>query len=524
MKKNSLLVNTKIPVWFSFLLFLAVLLLHFITNSVHISDKFFWLDECLTYWISSLPIEKMLSILVNSIHKKPPLYFLLSHFIIPLGDSPLILRSISFCLVSATLAFVILSIRELSLPSRVVLCMLLILSPYGCYVSTEFRPYSMAVFFILTSNVFLFRAIKNPSRCKPVLLYTLCAIGLQYSTTLNCWVFGCQMAALVLTFLYHVNKNSPVDTLINMLPLLIIALFLCATYIGFLILITRTNQWGPQSISFWTALAENTKSTLIHGIILGRSRWGFIATGLLVAGIMLGLVYKRNVSMYLIAIFFGQLLFSTYIMYSRIPGFFIRYLTSSYVAFAMLGALGFELLIAHRIRVLALILATLLLMVSIVFQSIYYYKGVQAPKFVDPWKTVLNELKCSPNSTLVLCSPEYLGVLPSYQFRNTDEADIDIINFSFIDKRDPLLRVEKALNNRECILFFLMQSHNSSQEQKIKKRLLQAGGYKSYHVELWKKYPQYKSIPHFPQYLFVFNPLERKRACNVLPYQVSLIH
>jgi mannosyltransferase len=157
-------------IWLALAMLIAVLTLHVKLNSVDINEKYFWLDESSTYAIAKLPFLEAAQASQKS-DTQPPLFYWLAHIVILVDDSPAVLRGISFSFMAGTLVFVMLALKELSLSSRLVLSLLLTLSPYARYASIEFRPYAMAVFFILLSSVFLYRALGRGQRWGPAAVY-----------------------------------------------------------------------------------------------------------------------------------------------------------------------------------------------------------------------------------------------------------------------------------------------------------------------------------------------------------------
>ena len=135
LKKNHAL-------WLALAMLIAILTLHVKLNSVDISEKYFYLDESTTYELAKLPFLEAAEKLPYG-HRQPPLFYWLAHIVISVDDSPAVLRGISFVFIAGTLAFVMLGLKELSLSGRLVLSLLLTLSPYALYASIQFRPYAI---------------------------------------------------------------------------------------------------------------------------------------------------------------------------------------------------------------------------------------------------------------------------------------------------------------------------------------------------------------------------------------------
>ena len=186
-------VRKRLP-WLPLALLAAVLFLHFSINFVDIGKRFFWYDESTTYEISKLPILEIARE-VSHTHTQPPLFYWVAHIALSFGDSPAFLRSISFVFMAGALTFIMLGLKEISVSSRLVGALLLTFSPFTTYLSQEFRPYAMAVFFILISSVFLYRALIRGQHWRPAIAYGLAALGLliqPYTKLLGFWLSdGC---------------------------------------------------------------------------------------------------------------------------------------------------------------------------------------------------------------------------------------------------------------------------------------------------------------------------------------------
>jgi 4-amino-4-deoxy-L-arabinose transferase-like glycosyltransferase len=168
-----------------FTLFIALLIFQ---NTQHIADRILWLDEAITFKTATLPFWDIpYDAAITSWQMQPPLFYWLGHITAYIGDTPTILRSVSVACYILLLWFVIFRMHELQITSRLILCFVLIFTPFASYATTEFRPYALAAFSILLSSVFLYRLLQHPSSWTRTLLYGLSALILQYSLTLNCF-------------------------------------------------------------------------------------------------------------------------------------------------------------------------------------------------------------------------------------------------------------------------------------------------------------------------------------------------
>ena len=176
--------------------------------------------------------------------------------------------------------------------------------------------------------------------------YGLSVLGLQFSLSFNCWVFACQMLIVGGVMLVQIKKQGLSEAIGSSMPLLAVCLVLFFGYVPLLAWMTRypSSHKAPllEKWTYWTRLADNA-AVLFRQIICfrGVSGWN-AAAAICLFGAGVVLTVKRNIgwAAYLMTLLFGQLAFSTYMTYSRIAWFHQRYLTSSYVAFALFLRVG----------------------------------------------------------------------------------------------------------------------------------------------------------------------------------------
>jgi len=108
-----------------------------------IGGKGLWLDEAFSVWLGWQPVGEMLSWLVR-IDQHPPLYYLLLHFWMALGDDPATVRALSAIFGTLTIPVVYLLGRRLA-DGKVGLLAALILavSPFHVRFAQETRMYTL---------------------------------------------------------------------------------------------------------------------------------------------------------------------------------------------------------------------------------------------------------------------------------------------------------------------------------------------------------------------------------------------
>jgi hypothetical protein len=421
--------------WLPYALLAAVLALHVLINSASIDSRYFWVDESTTYEIAKLPfIEAAQTLSRGDSHKQPPLFYWTAHVAMYFGDSPAYLRGISFAFMAGLFAFIMLGLKELLISSRLVAVFLFTLSPFTLYTSRSFRPYGMATFFIFVSSVLLYRALIRHRSWRAAIMYGLAAFGLQYTLTLNCWVYFCQILITGIVLSIQVKGHGLRTTIDSYRPLLVICLVLSSIYALYLFWITSDPFVamfdGPfQKSTYWDQLVSNVSNDLFS-IITGNdssSLIGILGLGLFAAGIVL--TFKSNIGIwfYLLSLFVGQVAFSTYVTYEKIFWFHWRYVTSAFIAFVLFAALGYELLIARRWPGNKSLVPIVVLILAAFPGAIQFSRSPLDPvEKNNPLQAIVDTTKCPGRQNLVFCSPGRPCAIAAYVFR--DSSDIQVFH------------------------------------------------------------------------------------------------
>ena len=138
----------------------AVLLLAGIVRFVGLGKESLWLDETTSLIIARMDLSSVVAWAAGDIH--PPLYYLVLHFWLRLGDSEFVLRALSAVWGTITVGLVYAVAREL-FDSRVALlsALLLAVSPLHVWYSQETRMYAMVTALSLLSSYFLLLALQR---------------------------------------------------------------------------------------------------------------------------------------------------------------------------------------------------------------------------------------------------------------------------------------------------------------------------------------------------------------------------
>jgi 4-amino-4-deoxy-L-arabinose transferase-like glycosyltransferase len=162
-----------------------------------------WLDEAYAFAVARKGFSAILSDL--ALGNEPPLYSFLLHFWMKaFGDSPAALRSLSAVFSAATVAVVAFwNTPWLSRGARLLAAFTLAITPIAIYYGQTARMYSLVVFLILVSMVFLDRGLRAGGVANWALLALFTAAALYTSYVA---VFFIPLGYLVLAvqyFLWH---------------------------------------------------------------------------------------------------------------------------------------------------------------------------------------------------------------------------------------------------------------------------------------------------------------------------------
>ncbi len=482
---NRFSTETFIKVFF----FLLLLLLLITQNTQHMGDRFFWLDEALSYFVAKMPFWEILNG-ASIKHLQPPLFYWLGHFAAQIGTDPFTLRSVSLACYVLMLGFVIFSLRELLLPTRVLLCLVLILTPFAAFATTEFRPYALAAFSILTSSVFLYRSLQQPSSWSQALCYGLFALLLQYSLTLNSFVFGIQMLFLYSNIVAYSLKNGFYSSLKCYKPLINITLLLIFLYSIFLYTVVEHNSGyylGRFPASLLDKLFSNSEGLLMTLTLASWER--YLVFACFTVGIGVGLIKQRSITLYLLIVLFGQFIFSTYMTYSRLPWFSPRYLVASYIAFALLCGLGADYIFRKIDKKISLLLIALI-MLHPIHVATGNFKTSLKTKNATPLIAAIDSLQCDDLETVLLTDPSFIRGSIKYAYR-----DDPSLQFTHPRKIRGNL---KGLN--KCIIIWELQRRSDSKEPVIDELLA--------HPNYENQYYRIKGGKHQNGTLWLFTPKE----------------
>ncbi len=161
---------------------LPVLLLAFVLRIAYLDAQSLWWDEAFSVTVGSMHLPSLLNSTLNDrVH--PPLYYLILHFWLGLGQSEFILRALSaFVGVLAVAGMFPLANLVGSKRLGIAGSCALAISPFHIWYCQEVRMYSLAVFLTLMASCFFVRVLDVPrlSNWLGYGIFTLLAVYAHY--------------------------------------------------------------------------------------------------------------------------------------------------------------------------------------------------------------------------------------------------------------------------------------------------------------------------------------------------------
>lgn len=476
------------------LLFIFLVLLLIFRNTQHIADRMFWLDEVIAFKTAINPFFDIpLDAILFQHQMQPPLFFWLGHFAAKIGTDPLTLRSVSVLCYIILIGFIIFLVKEFKLGTRFFLCFVLIISPFAKYAVTEFRPYALAALSILVSSILLFRLIRHPHNRKHAWLYGLSALMLQYSLTLNCFVFGIQMLFVFSYLIWSSFNGGLVQTAKVNKPLLLVSLILCSQYIIFLAYVTSQANGVTNSsvLAYSEKLVQNFKILASSVKLPHPSLSNYLVIILFIIGSSVSFWFNPWITSYLASILLGQLFFSTYLTYATIPWFAQRYLVASYVAFALLTAMGTEFILNRfKSRVLVILVAGAAL--GVIYSELTEFRHSLSTTHKNPSKQAIEKLRCRQHTSIVLTDPQYWSPVPWYIYRNDESVEVPTTDI------DISKTIEMGVLSNDCFILQEERGHRRYSGEAFEK-LNSLPAYNSYKVKT-------EGGKHVPGSAWLFSP------------------
>ena len=184
--------------WGEWSLVTLVTMLAALLRWVQIADEGMWLDEAFSVWMARQPVGALLEWIVR-IDQHPPLYYLLLHGWMVLGESEGTLRALSALLGSAAVPALYWTGRRLyGVAGGTVAALLLALSPFHVRFGQEVRMYTLLVLCVSVALLALAHLVTGDHRRRWWVTFVIFSVAalLSHNTAVLYW-FAVNAALLV---------------------------------------------------------------------------------------------------------------------------------------------------------------------------------------------------------------------------------------------------------------------------------------------------------------------------------------
>ena len=164
-------------------------------RAYHLSDQSLWVDEVVTFLSSRVPVAQLISGTDVEDPNIPPLYYLMVHAILRLGNHEAILRLPSLIAGSLSILLFFLVVRSwlgdiVGLLSAAVMA----ISPFHVWYSQEARPYALLLFFSLLSLWCLQRSLADAAHWGWKSAFVVSSVGVVYTHSVGYTFIGFAIA------------------------------------------------------------------------------------------------------------------------------------------------------------------------------------------------------------------------------------------------------------------------------------------------------------------------------------------
>ncbi len=181
---------------------LPILLLAFLLRTAYLDAQSLWYDEAFYATVSSVDLPSLLDVVLD-VRVHPPLYFLILHFWLGLGQSEFVLRTLSaFAGVLTVAGMFPLATRIGTKRLGIISAFGLAISPFHIWYSQEVKMLTLITFLVLLSNYFLVRLLRE-DKVGNWLGYGIFTLLAFYTHYLTFFVVVAQMTCLTLLRKQH---------------------------------------------------------------------------------------------------------------------------------------------------------------------------------------------------------------------------------------------------------------------------------------------------------------------------------
>lgn len=394
--------------------------LHLFVHTVGINHSDLSLDDAGTWGVARRSLGTVLT-LPTEFHSQPPLYYLVLHFLLPIGSSPWFLRGISWFFCWLLILFVLFYWHELNLFARVGFCLLFVFSALTPYLASAVRPYGLAAFLTLVSSVTFLRLARDPTRRRAI-IYAVWVTAMLYTMAFEVAVFlvhGLVVLGMVVAdFVRRGRAEAWRRCTVWVLTMVAVGI----AYLPYLVMAIHF-QYQPNP--------ANTLDLILRASVYANTlqvQFGFsqgVSFGLLgLAGVALvGELRRRNglVFLWLLTIA-GSIAFVWYFIIGRSAiGAQVKYMTPAFVAACALVSLGVQEFrpLANR-RVWPVLVAMLVLLAGTKFEAFHAY--VKAGPDIGQFTTLHRALMEYPGKKVVFFDVGYDGQHMEYVTRDDPDT------------------------------------------------------------------------------------------------------
>ena len=188
-------------------------------------------------------------------------------------------------------------------------------------------------------------------------------------------------------------------------------------------------------------------------------------------------------------------IWSIYIQYVcyiwTIPWFAARYLVASYIAFALICAIGSEQILRWINTKIFLFIVIFLSLGVLRINAIEYHNSLNTV-IKNPSKDAIEKLKCSDRETIIINDPRSLSLIPWYIYLNDPMVMAPDI------KEDIVEIIEDGIRGQSC--FILQENRNHKKYNgTFFEKLTALPNYKKYLIKTYKG-------THVPDSAWLFKP------------------
>jgi hypothetical protein len=307
----------------------------------HFTSHELSLDEAVTFFVSAMRWRSVITVPIT-FQSQPPLFYLALHGWIRLGDHETVLRALP-ALFMAAAALTVLCASSLTPLARVIAVALLLLSPYGEYLTRLIRPYSLSVWLSLGSCL-LFTRLLTGSRIRvgSYAAYIAVTTLMAYSLAMTAWVLVAEGACAAVAIGLEGRRSGARRTVERHGALLWSLAIVAALYLPFVIAVWHYQGGvGESSIRATLADAINPRYFVSGPLYLLAMPYGFgyLAAAAAAWGVWIGFRRRDPLVGVLLVVVLAQISLTHGFLAGR-SGFGFRYLAPAFPALCLLVALG----------------------------------------------------------------------------------------------------------------------------------------------------------------------------------------